>query len=274
MKLKKTKLLILSLVLTVIAATVPMAAYGNTEVRYLGEGEYYETSETIQYDTKSVESYVIQSAVPGFINADATKKNGCAPLAGTIVAGYYDRWFDELISGYTVGRSFGNFYMYYSQNSNDQIQSAFDKLYTLMETNVGSAGTTENQFKNGLTAYVKSKNLNINIQSIGSGTNIDMRSLDNLLRQNKIGVMCCSKYNFITNLSDNGNAVNLTIKQSDFAHMIVIYGYSVYKYYRNGVNFQTDTYIDCVSTTNFAEFYKVKLNGYMQLDDFIMIDIN
>ena len=45
------------------------------------------------------------------------------------------------------------------------------------------------------------------------------------------------------------------------AHMMMVYGYKTYAYYKNGVNFQTDTYLYVTKSDGMTD------KGYMQLND-------
>ena len=48
---------------------------------------------------------------------------------------------------------------------------------------------------------------------------------------------------------------------STIPHMMMVYGYKTYAYYKNGVNFQTDTYLYVTKSDGMTD------KGYMQLND-------
>ena len=262
------------LVLLCAAITVSAgAAFAETEIRYLGEGAYWQDNETVYCDYVEVESYKIQSKMPMYTNNDIAKENTCAPTAGANVIGYYDRWFTSLIPDFEPGRSYGPVYIYSSIHNNTQIQAMFDSVYTLMETNVGALGTSQPQFEDGLEEYVESRGYDLSYRSICSNGSVNISVLDSELRAGKVGVMFCNTYNFVDGIKNNGTSVEIERRSSNTAHMLTVFGYSVYRYYRNGQCFQTDTFLDVASCTNMPQYLQIDLGGHLDLQDMLIVDI-
>ena len=74
-------------------------------------------------------------------------------------------------------------------------------------------------------------------------------------------------------LVDTGEQVIIHKQNSNVAHMMVAYGYEHYSYYRNGVNFRTDTYLKVASGVFGGELCYSMLNADMELVKAWAIDI-
>lgn len=234
---------------------------------------FTQDNETIAYDSKVVTENETGPTFPCFENTNGAIRNYCAPLAGTVLAGYYDRWYESLIPGYSTWTSFGPVSIYSSFSSNTYIQSAFEHLYELTNTNVYHDGTTEDEFVNGMNQYVDEKGLNISYSSVKQGNSIDLSLMDTYLDNEKPVLLLCETYNIITSIRDDGEQVTLSKTNSDVAHMMVAYGYEQYAYYRNGILFRTDTYLKVSSGVNGGKLCYAKLNDDMTLVKAWAIDI-
>lgn len=259
----------------------PVSALAQTEDReiyYMDSSEimplaFTQDNETIAYDSKVVTENETGPTFPCFENTNGTIRNYCAPLAGTVLAGYYDRWYESLIPGYSTWTSFGPISIYSSFSSNTYIQSAFERLYELTKTNVYHDGTTEEEFVTGMNQYVDEKGLNISYNSVKQGNSIDLSLMDTYLDNEKPVLLLCETYNIITAIADDGEQVTLSKINSDVAHMMVAYGYEQYAYYKNGRLFRTDTYLKVSSGVNGGKLCYAKLNDDMDLVKAWAIDI-
>lgn len=248
------------------------------EIYYMNENEivpyaFTNDNETIYYDSKSVTSNETGPTFPCFENSNSNIHNYCAPLAGTVLLGYYDRWFESLIPGYSTWVSFGPVSIYSGLSSNDYIQSAFERLYDLTKTNVGHAGTTQAAFVDGLNEYVAENDLQIDYHSVMQGDTINLSVMDTYLDNEVPVLLLCETYNIVTLIKDEGDRIELSKINSDIAHMMVAYGYEQYSYYRNGVKFRTDTYLKVASGVNGGELCYAKLDDDMELVEAWAIEI-
>lgn len=219
-------------------------------------------------DNVVVEDVSIVNA-PSYKGNDTLYSNYCAPLAGMNIVVYYDRWHTELIPNYTPGMMFTNGeYHYYPDFYNTNSCKAFDNIYKLMKTGeVG--GTTSSNFKSGLNTYVKNAGYTLSYTSMyKNSTTVNLDKLTTAINQGQVGLVMCDKYNFVSGITEvkEESRVQVAKINSDISHMMMVYGYQVYRYYRNGVNFQTDTFL-CVSSS-----YGSGDQGFMQLDDYLKID--
>lgn len=54
---------------------------------------------------------------------------------------------------------------------------------------------------------------------------------------------------------------------------MMVYGYQTIAYYKNGVNFRTDTYLQASSGFGSAETGYIKMNDYIGIMDALIINI-
>lgn len=251
------------------------------QVSYCDEGYYsgdttfgdvgtsYSATYDIYYDYKTMDAVTLYS-VPSFGNSDPDITNYCAVLAGANIVGYYDRWYTNLIPNYTPGLTFSNGnYEYYPDMKKVETKTMISNLYTAMQTNVGTPGTTSTKFKNGLSSYVSNAGYSLSYSSIyGTSTSVDLQKLTTAINQNKVCLVMCSTYNFVSSilLVDEQSMVRVVKTNSTVAHMMMVYGYYRISYYVNDSNFRTDTFL-CVCGS-----YGSGDKGYMLLDDFLTIE--
>lgn len=74
-------------------------------------------------------------------------------MAGGSIISYWVRTCTELIPDYESYEIGSNGYYYWSDDNTTQV--VVDELYVKMQTNVNGSGTTIEEFKEGLTDYVK-----------------------------------------------------------------------------------------------------------------------
>lgn len=82
----------------------------------------------------------------------------------------------------------------------------------------------------------------------------------------KVGLVMCSKYNFVYGIMHYDGYTRVSKENGDAGHMMMVYGYQTIAYYKNGVNFQTDTFLYTCSGYGSSE------KGYMQLNDYSQIN--
>lgn len=218
-------------------------------------------SESIYYDSRTVEAGTISGKIPCYVNVSQTVTNSCAVTAGSVAIGYYGRYFPELVPGFTVGRMLGSTYYYYDQSQPSKIQFVIDDLYVRMGTNIGGDGTTAAGFRNGLQSYVNSKGLNVTYTSVVSNTVLDYNAYKTHISNLKPVVLFLNTYNF----TDEGGIRQkegydyLERKIYSGLHAVISYGYQKIMYYKNGSNFRTDYYLRIATGYPDIEYGMVKL---------------
>ena len=223
----------------------------------------------IYYDSYEVTENVYHKSAPSYGIGSAEYKNYCGPLTGMNVVAFYDRWKTNLIPNYEPGMSFSNGnYQYFPDLGETESREAFDDLYHLMKTDeVG--GTTSANFKSGMNSYVSAAGYDFSYSSFYSGTkSVNLNTLKNAINQNKVAVIMCSEYNYISRIIDYSeeNRLKFIKNNSTIPHMMMVYGYKTYEYYKDGANFRTDTFLYVTSSNSMQSF------GYMQLNEFSDID--
>lgn len=236
---------------------------------YDGSGEKVPAYYDVYYDSYEVVANVAHVSAPSFGNGDTTKPNACGPLAGMNIVGFYDRWCTDLIPNYTPGMTFANgTYHYYPDLGFTETVNAFASIYNLMK--VGElGGTTSANFRSGLNTYVENQGYSLSYTSMyTNSTSVNLQTLATAISQNKVGLVMCSEYNYISSITDVASESKITVAKnnSTIGHMMMVYGYQTYKYYKNGVNFRTDTFLYVCSSYGSGDV------GYMLLDDFLVID--
>lgn len=280
---KKILTLFISCFLCVAVAMVflcgQMTAYAETEKEIIYYDDMYNGDPTtgtvtvadyyVEYDSYTVIENVKHVNAPSFGNSNSSLKNYCGPLTGLNVVGFFDRWYTELIPDYDPGMLFGSGnYHYYPDLGETSTKEALISLYDLMKTaEVG--GTTSANFKSGLNTYVANAGYSFSYSTCYKNkTLVDIDKLKTAINQNKVAVVMCSEYNYVLDIMDLSSESKMKVvkNNSTIAHMMMVYGYKTIAYYKDGVNFQTDTFLYVCSSYGSGD------TGYMQLNDFSVID--
>ena len=255
--------------------TVPFEEqdFGQSRSLLRGGGSYYNETVTVTYDYKTVEMKNVMA--PVYSNPSGLS-TACAPVAGAMVAGYYDRWSVNLIPNVTPGYVQGNgIYYYFDDSVNRPAKTAlFNDLYAAMGTDVNGAGTSQGEFFIGLSSYSGGKGYSMSYGSIWqSNTMVNINSMGSYLDQGKVFVLFCSTYNFIYSKTETSTSTSIFKRNSTAGHVLFASGYTINKYYRNGANFQTDYFLHVASGFSTCDEGYIKLNDYLTLDAAYMINI-
>lgn len=189
-------------------------------------------SETINYATYTETYQKVNPFFPDCYNLNNDITNGCANTAGVNILNYYDRYYDELIPDYTSGFMSGNKYIYYGMGTGtEKKQAVINTLYSYMKTNSVGAGTTQNDFKSGLTRYVNEKNRQISYNSILTNSAFDLNKFITQINNGKIVILYLSGFNFCA-ITNSGNTATITkIIHANSGHIEIAYGYQKFDYY-------------------------------------------
>lgn len=258
-----------SLLLTCCLIKAPSAqVHADTEIIYYdsvyGAPVGSSSTETYKIDCDYYEvkaNYAYDSA-PAFGNTDASFSNYCGPATGMAIVLFNDRWKTNLIPNYDPGITYLGEY-YYLSLPDTYSKAAYASIYSLMKTGeVG--GTTSTNFRNGLKSFVENAGYSISYSSIYSNSKtVNLNALKTAIDQNKVGVLMCSEYNYISSMGVpvGESYMDIVKLSSTVPHMMMVYGYKTYAYYKNGVNFQTDTYLYVTRSDGSRDL------GYMQVND-------
>lgn len=260
-----------SLLLTCCLIKAPSAQVSaDTEVIYYDSvygapvGSSSTETYTIDCDDYEITADYTYDSAPAFGNTEAIFTNYCGPITGMDIVLFNDRWKTNLIPNYEPGFTHPNTGAYYYwAASTDESDAAYASIYSLMKTGeVG--GTTSTNFRNGLKSFVENAGYDISYSSIYSNSKtVNLNALKTAIDQNKVGVIMCSEYNYIMRLSVASGETAMTVvkENSTVPHMMMVYGYFTCAYYKNGVNFQTDTYLYVTKSDGMTD------KGYLQVND-------
>lgn len=215
-----------------------------------GQGQFVDDSYQVHYDEFEISTNIYHPSVPSISITNSTLNNTCAPLTGRNIISYYDRFYPELIPNYEPGAwlAAANVYVYFVNRGLEATETLLTTLHTLMNS---YDGTTSSEFKDGLEDYVNSKGRNVSYTSFySSATSVNFTALANAISQNKVAMIMCGKYNFVGSIVDyeDENYVSVIKHNSLVGHMMMVYGYTVYDYYVDGVKIRTDTFL-CVASS-------------------------
>ena len=212
-------------------------------IGYYSDNNYFETGTStysdfyIEYDSYTMTEVLMQRSVPLYNNV--TQLNSCAPMAATIVLGFYDLDFPNLIPNAEVGRWYNG--KYYYSGTSTQVINIKEHIYDLMGTNTEAPGTSVNQFKTGFRAYVLEQDYNIQFNSCGA---LNFNSLSNYLNNQQPIVVFFNSYRFFIDgvISDDGTKLTFYERSSNNGHVAVCYGYREYTFTKNN-NTWTERYL-------------------------------
>ena len=243
---------------------------------YAGEGESVSTTYTIEYDYLVEHNEHRVYEAPGIGNSLSGVSNYCSVLAGVNVVMYYDRFYPNLIPNFDPLFYYGdNEFMYKPDLSYPEVTNVFSTLYNYMNVNVVAPGATENDYKTGLSRYVREKGYNLSFTSFqGNSTCVDLNKVAQMAASNKVGVLFCNRYNFVYGISDYNNVRTVAQKSANVGHMMMVYGYFTVDYYKNGSKFLTETYLEVTSCYSSGDRGYVKMNDYLEIDDALIMNIS
>ncbi|MDE6667975.1 MAG: hypothetical protein K2K38_06480 [Clostridia bacterium] len=210
------------------------------ETKYCGGSDFTEQSETINYSRKETTTYSTNGDVP---NYDRIKDSSCANVAGTVLIGYYDRFCEELVPNYKTYVQIGASIMY--RTASLEIKAVMEELYTLMDTDVGAAGTTYDGFHKGMKSYVNNHGYSYSTEDLG---NLDFNKYKSAVENNKPVAVFLENYSYAVSWKDSGTSEVIKSHYSTVAHVVVGCGYKVDTYYNaNGQVIATRTYLKVAS---------------------------
>ena len=242
------------------------------------EGRYYDKPvvsraagdvETIHF--ASIDNIYIETPNRVPLYYHGTLENACGPIGGAIVVGYYDKYFQNLIPNYTnylttTGK--------YRPQDNTYVPAMLQEMYTAMQTNVVAPGVSEDECLDGLEAYVEGKGYSIRYRAVKpyNGT-FNHTAYQNAINNGQPVILFCDTVQLLMPSEyDTYNQIGVVQESQD--HIIVGFGYQIYRYYDvNGNNFRTDTYLAVATGWNPNNIGFVKINNDGWLDSGFAVEI-
>lgn len=233
----------------------------------------YTEKETVSYSSKKEREVSISGGLPKYYST-FYNTNDCAPVAGSIVLGYFDRQFDQLIPNFTAGRYIRDQFIYTPQN--DTIVNLTNTLYDLMDTNTSGNGTTVNQFKNGLQEYVQSRGRTIGYSGVMNGS-LSVQEVIDSINSGIPVVIFVVGYALVSD-DDISSTTNTDTYAKDIyggAHTMVVGGVKTITYYNEaGSVVESKVLFDVYTGYGTNQNCYMLLNAYGNLDDAYSVKIN
>ena len=250
------------------------AAEENAEVRYYDVPAISARAsagdlETIAFDHKE-DSYIgTPNNVPYYFNL--AWDNGCGPVAGSVVVGYYDKYYENLIPNYT------NYYTAtgkYRPQDSTYVPNLIQDLYTDMQTNVAGPGVSEAECLDGLEIYVEGKGYSINYTTVKSvNGSFNHTAYQNAINNGQPVLMFCEDV-VLYELFLEDTQDRFCVMQVAPSHIVVGFGYKTIRYYdANNNNFRTDIYLKVASGWYPNTMGYMKINEDSWLDSAYAVDI-
>lgn len=223
-------------------------------------------SETISYTSKQVvEDIATANNAPAYYPIDGIT-NACGAVAGAIVVGFYDKYYEDLIPGWSSAYASGR----YKSQDRTYVPALINDLYTRMKTNTTVAGVTESQCKTGLQNYAASKGYNLNYVSLGSGNSFNYTTFKAAVKNNDVSVLFVQPSNLYVISTDTNKDVLETYTISA-THVMVAYGYYEVKYTTSGGT-RTDKYLRVATGRSDVTTAYYKVGSY--IDSAYQVKIN
>lgn len=215
-------------------------------------------SQDIYYTTRSVSKGETDGGAPCFYVNNGLA-NCCGPLAGTEAVAFYDKYFPNLIAGWSSYDPDTN--AYYLQTK-EYIDPVLYKLYDLMKCNVNGSGVTEASFLDGLKTYFNNQGYSVSYKNVAWGNYLDYTPCVDAMKQNKIVVLFVAPGPIyqLAEYSDHDTFYETNISGN---HIMIAYGYLQMTYYLGGTYQGTKTYVKVATGQSVIKtaYYNVLTNN-------------
>ncbi len=226
------------------------ASYGDDAVTYMDV-----SSEIVNYTRKEVSYVETVKGVPFYYQYSAYP-NSCGPVAGAIIVGFYDAYYENLIPDYYPFFSNGS----YKRMDFTYISKLTGELYTLMRTNVDDVGVSEEDCKNGLRAYVNKQGYNLSYSNVKGYNTVNENAYVSAIENNQPVLLFCDKMD-LTVISVASTYDKIVKSAFNSAHIAVGFGLYTIKYYNGDNNFRTDKYLRIATGISGMEHSMLRLDA-------------
>ena len=234
---------------------------------YFGGGSYTHQTYTITYDHKTSDTYIIQYGLPVYYPTTGTS---CANAAGTIVIGYYDRFYENLVPNELSYIVLGNNLTYRSQSF--KIQEICLQLYDLMGTT--DTGTTFAGFNAGMSAYVQQQGYSYSTTSVFTSGSFDFNKYETAVESGKPVALFLNNYAIYNYTATDGNVDTISNDVSPYTHVAIACGYKCDTYYDANNNvISTQRYLRVSSGLALYDLCYINATAYTTINNAIAITI-
>lgn len=247
------------------AALFPMLLRGTGNFVFADEIRYFDPpyataastpSETIYYTSREEDYISVTNGVP-YYTPLSDLDNDCGPTAGAMVTGFYDKYCENLIEGYT---SYFPATGKYRSNDSVHIPQLMRDLYTRMHTNEKGEGVTESDCLEGLRSYVQDKGYAIEYEEISSSVYYREWEYMAAIEANTPVLLFYDPAELTLDglYSDHDVLSFIPIEGN---HVYVGFGFFIVHYYNGDDNFRTDTYLRVATGRAINESGLIRINS-------------
>lgn len=240
------------------------------------DGAHTEDDYTVYHDDVVVTTKTLKSVPSLGVYADDLS-NTCAPATGSNIVCYYDRWCTDLVVDFTPGRTHPTLgvYVYTVTGGEDKLTTLQRDLYSRMGT--ANGGTTSSGFFNGLNGYVQNAGYTLSYTSMyTSSKTVNLSKVATAVDEEKVGLLMCGAYNYVGSITTSSDKTYTYVVKtnSTVGHMMMVYGYKIYEYYKDGIIFRTDTFLRVCSGFSSGEKGYILLNDDLTINEAYIITIS
>lgn len=227
--------------------------------RYADAPLIFKTENTvIDYNYRTVDYKETSGGAPCYRQVSGMS-NACGAVAGSTIVAFYDKYYENLIPDWVSYYPASG--MYRLQDS-VHVPAVMWELYDLMQTNVKGEGVSEQEFVDGLKAYINKQGYSVSMQNVVSGSNIDYQACKNAINNNKV-IALLSHAGDIYMLGEKSGQDIITPVNIAGSHIMVAYGYYEVNYYNsNNTLFRTDIYLNVSTGINVYQTALYKINPH------------
>ncbi len=192
-----------------------------------GSGDYTVTTETINYATKSTQSYSFPYNAPN-IYGSLDGISNCANNAGATVITYYDRFYENLIPNFQAYTVFLGRIVY--RDGAVEVSDVIRTLVSYMAVDGVSQGTTFTGFQQGMERYVEEHGYTYSTTSLMSWGDLDLDDYIDYV-ENEIPVALFLNGFTMCGVSEGTNQDTVSNSTYVATHVEVGIGYKIHTYY-------------------------------------------
>lgn len=213
--------------------------------KYFGDQlpDYTHTSITIDYATKSTQTYSIQYDLP---DLEGGTNTSCANTAGAVIFTYYDRFYENLIPNYVPYITIGNGIRY--KNTSAETWYLVEELAELMLIGEPHAGTTFSEFQLGMSTYATNHGYTYSSTDVFSNGSFNFNNYKTSVENNKPVAIFLTNFSMLNSINEGDGQDSISSGYCAVSHVAVGCGYRVDTYYNANNNvIDTRTYLKVAS---------------------------
>lgn len=239
---------------------------------YFGSGTFVEQVQTVNYSSKTTETYSIPYDLPNY-RGSVDGETSCANTAGAVLIGYYDRFHENLIPNYKSYIQVGNVIRY--KTGTPEVFDLVEELYVLMGTDVNHSGTTFAEFQAGMLQYVTNKGYTYTTTNMFTNGALNLTNYKASVESGKPVALFLTGYALLNGITETTSTDTISSGYSSNSHVVIGCGYKIDTYYNaSGTITAVRNYLKVASGTEGYNIGYLNINGFGNIDRAISVNIN